>query len=174
MRRVMKKYLMFLAVLFLVSQMAYAICVCGKGNTCRAGKCWPEGVIKACQGVEADTCCNGMTMIRPKKGTWSCPVLPVRCGDINSDQKVTNDDADRVLKASVRMFDPTCEQALRGDTNNDGRVDGADAVLIMRFVNGTNPYSSLKCNFSRGCRRAILVPAKTKSNTGDAYIQIEQ
>lgn len=63
-----------------------------------------------------------------------------RFGDINSDNKITKEDADDILRIAVQRKDPktnqpyTAEQKRRADVDGNGAVSSVDALFANRFA----------------------------------------
>jgi len=63
-------------------------------------------------------------------------------GDVNGDGKITDDDAQDVLRIVAGLPNPqtnqpyTQDQKKNADVNNDGQVTSSDALLIQRFAQG--------------------------------------
>lgn len=72
-----------------------------------------------------------------KDNTTKFPVNnEYKYGDVNKDNKITQEDAQMVLSASVKEIELTEEEKKLADVDNDRNVNSTDGMLILRYVEG--------------------------------------
>ncbi len=75
---------------------------------------------------------NKLTAAKATLEALKNPVVTVKYGDLNLDDKIDAKDALLVLKASVNKITLTQEQEVKAELNKDGKIDAKDALLILK------------------------------------------